>query len=285
MPTLSVPERPEDDPVQTLRSLALARIAIGALFLVRSTPLCSLLDASLGADARPLLGWPDSNAVVGFGLGLSPGLLKVLCIVRTAGLIAFTLGVHARLAAVVAVFSGYLVMFQAPFGVTSTIHLLLQGTFLLGVADACTVLALRREAPRSPRSSVWVLRAFVASVYVWAAISKLRHDWLDGRTLALFHDEGRLHGPLADLLLGTPQRTAVMGPAIAFGELSLAPLLLFPGTRLGGLALAVAFHLAIEWMGHPDVIGWAMLCLLVVFVEARRQRTQVADSCGQTTRP
>ncbi len=38
------------------------------------------------------------------------------------------------------------------------------------------------------------------SVYAWAAVAKLRGDWLDGRTLALFHDEHRLEGPLATVL-------------------------------------------------------------------------------------
>jgi hypothetical protein len=229
---------------------------------------------NLGADARPLLGWPGDGAATAFGLGLSPSTLKVLCVIRTLGLVAFALGVRTRLAAVVAVVSGYLVLFQAPFGFTSTQHLLLQATFLIGIADSSAVLALRPELPRSPGSSRWMLRGFVASVYVWAAYAKLRADWLDGRTLALFHEEGRLHGPLADLLLGTSRRCAVMGPATAFGELALGPLLLYPRTRLVGLVLAVAFHLGIESMGQPDVIGWVMLCLLVVFVDRRGQRTQ-----------
>jgi hypothetical protein len=268
-----------------LGPLAVARIAVGALFLLRSTPLCGLLDPALGADAHPLQGWPLAGATAAFGLGLAPSTLKILCVARTLGLVAFTLGVAGRIGALVAAASGALVLLQAPFGFTSTQYLLLQATFLLGLADSSAVLALRRAPPRSPTSSRWMLRAFVASIYVWAACAKLRPDWLDGRTLALFHQEGRLRGPLADLLLGTPRRAAAMGPAIAFGELALAPLLLLPRTRAVGLALAVAFHLGIEWMGHPDVIGWAMLCLLVVFVEGAPQRTQVADSRGQTTRP
>jgi hypothetical protein len=114
-----------------------------------------------------------------------------------------------------------------------------------------------------------MLRAFVASVYAWAALAKLRGDWLDGRTLALFHEEHKLKGPLADLVLATPARCAVTGPAVALGELALGPLLLFRRTRTVGLALAVGLHLGIEWMGHPDVIGWVMLSLLVVFVEVQ----------------
>jgi len=265
-----------------LRPLALARIAIGGLFLARTTPLALVIFGAVGADARPLLGWPAA-AAAGLGIGLPPIALKIACVARTLALLAFTLGVRARTAALVAVASGTLVLYQAPFAFTSTQHLLLQATLLLGLADASTVLALRPVPARAPTSSRWLLRAFVASVYLWAAFAKLRLDWLDGRTLALFHEEGRLAGPLADWLLSTPRRCAVAGPATAFGELALGPLLLYPRTRLVGLVLAVGFHVGIQWMGHPDVIGWTMLCLLVVFLDG--QRRQVAASAGQTTSP
>ena len=211
-----------------LRPLAWARIAVGGIYLLRSTPVIGLFDAGLGADVHPLLGWPDP-AVAAFGLGLSTRVVAALCIVRTLGLVAFTLGAFSRAAGLAAVVAGYLVLYQAPFGFTATQHLLLQGTLLLSLADASTVLAFRPAPPRSPRTSAWMLRAFVASVYAWAAIAKLRGDWLDGRTLALFHEEHKLKGPLADLLLGACTRCAVAGPAVALGELSLGPLLLIRG--------------------------------------------------------
>jgi len=270
--TGDTPEAPATSPPRdvegsaSVRPLAWARIAVGGIFLLRSTPVIGLFDAGLGADVHPLLGWPDP-AVASFGLGLSPRVVAALCIVRTLGLVAFTLGAFTRAAGLAAVVAGYLVLYQAPFGFTATQHLLLQGTLLLSLADASSVLALRPARPRSPRTSAWMLRAFVASVYAWAAIAKLRGDWLDGRTLALFHEEHKLKGPLADLLLGSSTRCAISGPAVALGELALGPLLLIPRTRPFGLALALAFHLGLEWMGHPDVIGWVMLALLVVFVE------------------
>jgi hypothetical protein len=283
-----VPETPGARGTEPLWPLALARIAIGGLFLARTTPLASLLFGPVGADAHPLLGWPAGDTA-GLGIGLPSVALKILAVTRTLGLVAFTLGVQARIAAVVAVASGYLLIYQAPFAFTSTQYLLLQATLLLGLADASTVFAVRPAPARSPASSRWLLRAFVASVYVWAGLGKLRHDWLDGRTLALFRDERRLAGPLADWLLATPGRCAIAGPAIAFGELALAPLLLYRRTRPAGLIVAVCFHLGIQWMGHPDVIGWTMLCLLIVFVDGRwvdrGQRMQAADSIGQTTSP
>jgi hypothetical protein len=283
-----VPET--SDTGATLWPLAVARIAIGALFLLRTTPLATFVFGAVGADARSLLGWPTGDAVA-LGIGLSPLALKILCVTRTLALVAFTLGIQARAAALVAVASGYAVLYQAPFAFTSTQYLLLQATLLLGLADTSTELAVRPAPARAPTSSRWMLRAFVASVYLWAGFAKLRHDWLDGRTLAMFHADGRLTGSLADWLLATPRRCAIAGPAVAFAELAVGPLLLYRRTRLVGMILAVAFHLGIEWMGHPDVIGWTMLCLLVVFVDdapqwaRRRQRMQVAVSSGQTTSP
>jgi Vitamin K-dependent gamma-carboxylase len=118
-----------------------------------------------------------------------------------------------------------------------------------------------------------MMRAFVVSVYAWAAIAKARGDWLDGRTLALFHEEGRLRGPLADLLLASPGRCAVVGKLVFLAEASCCFLLGLPRTRLVGLVMATVFHLGIEWMGHPDVIGWLMLSLLLVFVPFEKERS------------
>jgi hypothetical protein len=63
-----------------------------------------------------------------------------------------------------------------------------------------------------------------------------------------------------------------MGKLVLFGEASFVFLLVWPRTRLVGLALAVVFHIGLEWMGHPDVIGWVMIALLLVFVPDRAER-------------
>jgi hypothetical protein len=274
-------ERPD---VGGLRALAWARVAVGAIFLLRTTPLIGAFDPALGADAHPLLGWPEPG-LSGFGIASPIALVRAGCLLRSIGLVGFMLGVRARAAGLVAVASGYFVMLQAPFSFTATQHLLLQATLLLCLADSATELSLARDPAQSPRSSIWMMRAFVASVYGWAALEKLRPDWLDGRTLDLFYHEAKLRGPLADLLLGTRSRCAAIGPAVAIGELALGPLLLVRRTRAIGLALAVGFHAGIEWMARPDVIGWVLLALLLVFVELPAQRMQRADSRGQITSP
>jgi len=76
---------------------------VGAIFLLRSTPVAGVFDPGLGADVHPLLGWPDSANAVELGLGLSPRLVASLCVVRTIALVAFAAGVRPRLAGIVAV--------------------------------------------------------------------------------------------------------------------------------------------------------------------------------------
>src|SRR5436190_13229896 len=190
-----------------LRALAWTRIAVGSLYLLRSTPLIVLFDPAIGADAWPLLGWPEGST--NLGLYIPAGVLGVLCIARTIAFFAFTIGYFPRASGLLAVAAGYAVLLERPFGFTATQHLFLQATLLLALADVAVLASVRREPPRSPRTALWMMRAFVISVYGWAALAKARGDWLDGRTLVLFHQEGRLRGPLADLLLASPSRCAV----------------------------------------------------------------------------
>jgi hypothetical protein len=251
---------------EPLRPLAWARIGVALVLLLRTTPVLGWFLPGL-ADANPLLGWPHAgHRVAAFGLSLPVFAIQGLCIVRTVAALAFLVGFRALPMGIVAGFSGYLVLLQDAYAFTFTQHLLLLGTVVLALADSATVLAVRPDRPRSPASSLWLVHGFTVSVYFWAAVVKLRRDWLDGRTLGLFFDEGALAGPLAGLLVGTPSRRAVAGPLVVATELSLVGLLLWPRTRVIGLAVALGLHASIEWMARPDVIGWGMCALLLAFV-------------------
>jgi hypothetical protein len=50
-------------------------------------------------------------------------------------------------------------------------------------------------------------------------------------------------------------------------EFALAVLLLVRRSRRVGLALAVMFHLGLEWATSPDLFGWAMIALLLSFLD------------------
>src|SRR6185503_20765081 len=77
-----------------LRPLAWARAAIGALLLLRTTPLLAPLDIWFLRDAFPLLGWPDAGWSATPGLFALPAIaVKALCVLRTLGALALMLGV------------------------------------------------------------------------------------------------------------------------------------------------------------------------------------------------
>lgn len=169
-----------------LGGLGSARVALGCVFLLRTTPLLAAFHVSFLADARPLLGWPDGHAhFAPFIPALPAALLAVLCVVRTLAAVAFTVGIRARVAGFVAGGLGYLTVLQDPARFYTTHHVIFLGAILLASTDAVSVCAVSPEPRRSPNSSLLLIRAWVASIYIWAAIAKVRPDWLDGRTFVL----------------------------------------------------------------------------------------------------
>jgi hypothetical protein len=248
-------------------ALGRARVALGALFLLRTTPLLAVFRIPFLADASPLLGWPDGHAHFLPFIPVLPGaLLAALCIVRTLAAVAFMIGVRARVAGLLAGGLGYLTVLQDPARFFTTHHVIFLGTMLLACTDAVSVCALRPGTRRGSTSSVWLIRAWVASIYVWAAFAKLRPDWFDGRTLSLLARQGQFRPFVASTLLATDARRCVIAWCVVATELALAPLLLIPRTRRAGVALAVAFHLGLEWAAAPDLFGWAMIALLLAFL-------------------
>ena len=266
---------------------ALARVAIGGLFLARTTPLATFVFGAVGADAHPFSAgrpaprrrWasacrrrvedrlPDEDPGPRRVLARRP---RALCGARRRGVgvpgaLSGALRVHvdavpAAAGDAAARARGRLDRSRAAPGAAAIAGFQpLDAVGLRGVG--VSVGGFREAAPRLAR------RPHAGPVSRGKAAG----------------------GAVADWLLSTPGRRAIAGPAIAFGELALGPLLLYRRTRPAGLVLAAAFHLGIQWMGHPDVIGWTMLCLLLVFFDGRwlrrRQRTQTADSSGQMTSP
>jgi hypothetical protein len=262
-------------PEPSLRPLAWARVAFAAVVLIRTTPLIRLIDPMIGGDVHTLMGWPSPAGglrAAAFGWELRPGVVMALCVLRTVAAALLLVGWRPLLSGLVTGLVGYVVMVQDVFSFTFTQTLLFVGSAVLATTDCAAELSVRREPARSPRTSLYLVWAFVTSIYFWAAFCKLRRDWLDGRALGLFYDEGKLRGPLADLLLGTAARRAVAGTAVAATELALVALLWAPRTRVAGLVIALGLHVTIEQIARPDVFGWAMLSLLLSFVPLARER-------------
>lgn len=250
---------------ESARPLAWSRIALGSLLLLRTTPLLAPLHLPYTAGTYPLLGWPNSawHGAAVWGLDAPAAVIAVLCIVRTLAALCFTLGYRTTWSGVLAGICGYYLLFQEPFGFNATLHLLLQGVMLLALTDAGAAIALRPEPVRNVDSGKLLIRAFLASVYAWAGFVKLRADWLDGRTLALFHENGALFGPVSDLLLRTAWSRALVARSIVGLELTLPLLLLSPATRRWAPYVALSLHLGIELSARPDLLGWSMAALLL----------------------
>jgi hypothetical protein len=252
--------------IPDFRPLALSRIATGLLLILRTTPILHDVHSQL-FDSWPLLGWPEHawNAT-SHVLELPDSIVKALCILRTVAAVFFTCGVWTLASGVCAGVCGYLVLLQDPFGFIFTLHLLYQAAILLAITDSGAAWALRRAPVRAPHTSYRLIRAFVASIYFWAGLYKLRPDWLDGRTLSLFYSEGVLRGWLADHVLATAVLCRVVATGVALIELSLGPLLLWERSRRHALWIAFAFHAGLEITAHPDLLGWAMAALLPCFL-------------------
>jgi len=253
----------------SLKLLGYTRVAIGVIFLVRTTPLLRLVPGLYENHGGPLYGWPEGALRVAvFGLVLPVLVVKALIVIRTVAAFLFTIGIATRAAGVVAVLAAYLVYAQEPFLLIFTLHGLYLATLLLSLTDATAFVALRPTPVRSLRSSVALLRAFVVSIYAWSAIAKLRPTWLDGTILRALYAEGVLTGPSA--LLATENAARATAIAIVLAEAALGPLLLAKRTRPLGILVACSFHAALEVAAHPDVFGWVMIALVVgAFVTSR----------------
>jgi hypothetical protein len=189
-----------------------------------------------------------------------------LCVFRTAAAVLFMLGLWTRTAGTVAAVAAFVVASQDAFGFKFTLYTLFAGTWLLAISGGGRHFALRLSPPGIAGSSPWLVHAFVASVYAWSGIAKLRVAWLTGETLRALYEGHYLTGTLADVLFATLGRCRAAAWGVVVTELLLGPLLLVRRTRVAGLVLAVSMHAAYEWTAHPDVFGWVMIALLVSFV-------------------
>lgn len=249
-----------------LRPLGAARIAFGVVFLLRTTPLLAPFGPAFLRGTNGWLGWPDSGwHVSATGLALPATVVAVLVVLRTIAAVCLVLGFRTRIAGLVAGGAGYLVLAQDVFGYLHHLHMLYLGALLFAVVDADAALAVRITPAKSPRSSLALMRIFVASIYIWAAIGKIASEWGTGAALALYRDSGALDR-VAWLL--TPGRTAIVEVSVIALELAIGAGLLWRRTRRFALVAAVALHLTFEIIARVDTIGWQMCALLLVFTRS-----------------
>ncbi len=255
------------------RALAIVRIAVGAIFLARTTAILRFARA-------PLLGCPDGKWHVAL-IALPAALVAALSVVRTVAAVSFTVGYRAREAGVVAAVAGWVALAQDPLAYVNTLELLFVSTFLVALADSSSNLALRRRPQRSMGSSLRLVRAIPISVYAFSAVAKLNPEFLSGRALLGFCADGEITGAIASAACASSDRAHALSLFVVACELSLPLALALPRTRFYALVAAIAFHTTLEVAMHPDVFGWIMLALLVAFIPGLRR----GPDQSRTSRP
>jgi uncharacterized membrane protein YphA (DoxX/SURF4 family) len=239
-----------------VRRLGWARAAIGALILLRTTPLLAPFDLPFLRSAWPLLGWPDGRWTVAW---LPSTVVALLCMIRTASALCFAIGYRVRVAGLLCGLSGLAILVDDPFQFFFTAFQLYLAAIVLSVTDAGAAFALRPTPVCFPESSRWLVRIFLASIYFWAGLYKLRADWLSGRTLELLQQAGAL----TDLFMHSELQRRVAAWLVVAFELSLGQALLFRQTRRTALLAAFAFHAVLQLTASPDFLGFGMCALLL----------------------
>lgn len=253
-----------------LRPLGAARIAFGLVFLLRTTPILSVFDPTFLRGTSGWLGWPDSGwHVPVMGLTLPAIVVAALVILRTVAALCLMLGVRTRASGLAAGISGYVALAQDAFGYFHHLHMLYLGAILFAVVDADAALALRVAAAKSARSSLALMRVFVASIYLWAAVGKVASEWGTGAALAMFRESGALER--VSWLLA-PERYAAIEVSVIAVEVAIGCGLLWPRTRRAALLGAFALHVTFEIVARVDSIGWQMCALLLVFTRSAPPR-------------
>ena len=112
----------------------------------------------------------------------------------------------------------------------------------------------------APRGALWLLRAQLAAVYVFAGIAKLNADWLlEAQPLHIWMQD-HAGVPLIGPLLGEVWVAYVFSEGGAFFDLTIVGWLMWKRTRPAAYAVLVAFHL-ITYLLFPQigVFSWLMM--------------------------
>ncbi|MFT5585024.1 MAG: vitamin K-dependent gamma-carboxylase [Cognaticolwellia sp.] len=115
------------------------------------------------------------------------------------------------------------------------------------------------SGPGLPRWSLWLMRAQVLSVYVWAGLAKLNTDWLmRGEPLQTWLG-ARAGLPVIGPLLAQPETALAMSWGGACYDLSIGFLLLHPKSRPLAVVLLIAFHVGVGLLFPIGLFPWLMV--------------------------
>ena len=131
--------------------------------------------------------------------------------------------------------------------------------------------------------ALWLLRAQVAAVYVFAGIAKLNADWLlEAQPLHIWlHDHTGL--PLAGPLLSEAWAAYAFSWGGAFFDLTIVAWLMWKRTRPVAYAVLVVFHV-MTYLLFPEigVFPWLMMGAALLFFPPDWPRRLIEKASGNT---
>ena len=207
---------------------------------------------------------------LGFGWVPKPspaGMLVLLAVVGVAAALV-TMGWHYR-PAIATFFVGFtwIELIDVTTYLNHYVFVSLMAFLLCFLpADASLSIAARQHGGRTvPVGVLWLLRAQVAVVYVFAGIAKLHGDWLvHALPLRLWLPALDGLGPF-DGLLDQRWTAHALALAGALFDCTIVALLLWRRTRLIAFVAVVAFHV-VTWRLFPiGVFPWLMIAGATLF--------------------
>jgi hypothetical protein len=126
------------------------------------------------------------------------------------------------------------------------------------------LLALVPDGRHVPAWALWLLRAQVGIVYVFAGLAKLNADWLAGEPVRSWLAERALRPAFGPWLADERLVWLVSWGGLLL-DLLVVPGLLWRRTRAVAFVAASAFHLGNAWLFSIGVFPWLMLAATTIF--------------------
>lgn len=251
-------------------SAAVARIAFGAVAAASAARLLGRgWVSALWLEPEVLLGWPVRD------LPLPPGpvLHALVAALGVLGL-AIAAGAWTRPAAgLFAVGLGYLELLDRTTYLNHYWAMVLIAVLLAVVpTDRAWSIALwrgRRGGARAgtPAWGLWLLRAQVAVVYVFAGAAKLDSDWLLRAQPLTTWLAARADLPFLGGLVAHPSTALVASWVGLLFDLTIVGWLWWRPTRAPAMAAVVAFHAATWWLFPAiGVFPWLMIGMATLWL-------------------
>lgn len=111
----------------------------------------------------------------------------------------------------------------------------------------------------------WLMRGLLASIYVWAGVSKLDPDWMRGATLSISLG-GLVHVPVLGPLLVHPRSLMAMCWGLIALELGAPARLGWRRTRPWAIAALALFHVGTMIFYQIGIFPWVCLGLLSLWM-------------------